>query len=171
MYLTSGKAVEIVNTTVMDNVSGMGAVYMDHPGAIGNSTIVGNRLNGFQRLQSSVTGKVGDVLSTGHLRIQNSIFADNAATNCIAAGTEGRIESLGHNLDGQSGCGFTMPGDLINTNPKLLRLTDGFMLNADSPARDAADNSGCKPLDQIGGLRQIGGVGGDRCDIGAPEMQ
>jgi hypothetical protein len=104
-------------------------------------------------------------------QLRNTIVANSpSAGNC--SGSPGTITSLGHNLDSGSTCGFTGPGDLSNTDPKLglLQNNGGFTLThallPGSPAINAGDNSGCPPTDQRGITRPQGAA----CDIGAYEF-
>ena len=79
------------------------------------------------------------------------------------------VTSSGFNLESDSSCALTGPGDLNNTNPQLAALgNNGGPTNTEanpttSPAVDAA--SSCPPpvTDQRGGKR------GQPCDIGAYE--
>jgi hypothetical protein len=86
--------------------------------------------------------------------------------------------SLGHNLDSDGTCGFSAPGDISDTDPKLGPLADNggptqtHALLEDSPAVDTGDDVACPPTDQRGVPRPIDGHrdGSPACDIGAFEF-
>jgi hypothetical protein len=161
----------IVNTTFSGNqAQNGGAVRLgigEH--AFTNTTIVNN---------SAVTGGglFDDPLYFGQTTLFNTIVAGNSLTNCE---NNGEIFSQGHNLDSKDDCGFTVPGDLVNTNPLLEPLQNNggptwtHALSLSSPAIDAADNDACPPTDQRGQLRPVDGDGDSTatCDIGAYESQ
>ncbi len=84
--------------------------------------------------------------------LKNTIVAYNAGgSDC-----QGIITSAGHNLDSADTCGFTMTGDITNTNPFLGPLANNGgttltrALLPGSPAINAGDNSGCPATDQRG---------------------
>ena len=110
----------------------------------------------------------------GSVSIRNSIISNNLyGGNC-----SGLITSDGHNLEDTNTCGFTGPGDLINTNPLLGPLQNNggptltHALLPGSPAIDAGDNSVCPTTDQRGVTRPQDGNGDGIavCDIGAFEF-
>jgi hypothetical protein len=84
----------------------------------------------------------------------------------------GAINSLGHNLESGSTCGFTATDDITNINPLLGLLQDNggptltLALLAGSPAIDKGDNNFCPATDQRGYSRPYGIA----CDIGAYEF-
>lgn len=72
-----------------------------------------------------------------------------------------------------SACGFSAPGDLSDTDPRLGRLRNSggtsatIALAPGSPAIDAGDAVACPATDQHGTARPQGAG----CDIGAHESQ
>lgn len=107
--------------------------------------------------------------------IRNSIVARSLgnARNCV-----GPVTSEGFNIDSRESCGFTAPGDLMTTDPRLSALRDnGGPTRTHSPLRhspaiDSADNTTCPPVDQRGVPRPVDGDGDRRavCDRGAVEV-
>ena len=96
--------------------------------------------------------------------VLNTIFAANKKGNCDAA-----LSSGGGNCDDGTTCGFSAgAGDLVSTDPRLLRLADNggatptHALATDSPCIDAANDAFCPADDQRGRPRAD-------CDIGAFE--
>jgi len=51
---------------------------------------------------------------SGSMTLKNTVVAGNTPANCL-----GSITSAGYNLDSANTCGFTQPGDLINSDPQL----------------------------------------------------
>ncbi len=164
--LNEGTAMTLTNVTISGNTAleGGGIDTTGGPTAtLTNVTITRNTARG-------ITGGSGII---GALAAKNTIVANNFVTeNCISNFLF-PIVSLGHNLDGGSTCGFTGPGDLSNTDPKLgpLQNNGGFTathaLLAGSPAIDAGSPD-CPPpfTDQRG----ISRPRGPACDIGAYEF-
>lgn len=112
----------------------------------------------------------------GSVTLKNTIVANSpSGGNCAGSG----VTSLGHNLEDADTCGFTSPGDLINTNPLLGPLADNggptltHALLPGSPAIDAGSPD-CPPpdTDQRGFTRPEDGNGDSIavCDIGAYEL-
>ena len=105
----------------------------------------------------------------GWAAIKNTILADNKASDCYFAFSEG------YNLIADiAGCQYYPgTGDVVNTDARLSLFTDPSgvqLLRRDSPAIDAGNPSGCTdhegnplPTDQRG-VTRLG-----RCDIGAYE--
>jgi predicted outer membrane repeat protein len=107
--------------------------------------------------------------------IVNCIVSNKPTTNYAGDG----MTSSGSNVDSGSTCGFDGPGDLQDTDPRLLKLskTPGELpvhhLKPDSPCIDAADDAECPATDQLGQARvDIPGVGVGKTvgDIGAVEF-
>jgi hypothetical protein len=115
------------------------------------------------------TRLIGGILTNvDQLTLSNNIIAGNPGGDC-------RITSASivtdHNLDGDSTCNLTGPGDLPATNPLLGPLannggpTDTEALLTGSPALNAGNNATCRVTDQRGVSRPQGPA----CDIGAYE--
>jgi CSLREA domain-containing protein len=139
----------LVNVTV--SVGGEGIRVTGGKAVVTNATIAGNHTGIYQALD-------------GQIALQNTIVADNVLSDC-----EGDVYSYGHNLDHHSTCGFSGPGDLVNTDPQLDAMQNyGFQvffpLLATSLAIDTA--SMCYAFDQRGWPRPFGPA----CDIGAIEF-
>ncbi|HEX2851008.1 MAG TPA: choice-of-anchor Q domain-containing protein [Acidimicrobiales bacterium] len=143
-----------------------GAYLYDDPFELTNVTIANNTFSG-----GSSPDNVGGVLVEYYnASFKNSIIANNTAPQCAAI-SGGAVVSGGHNLSSDDTCGFTMPGDLENTDPMLGPVADngGLVptqaLLAGSPAIDAGDAAGAPSTDARGVARPQGaGV-----DIGAFE--
>jgi hypothetical protein len=117
------------------------------------------------------SGGGGDLYAVAGTQAKNTIVSGGigppGTENC--AGTD---ESLGHNIDSSNQCGFHAAGDLDDTDPLVGPLQDNGgpveteALPADSPAVNAATNSGCPKTDARGVARPQGPA----CDIGAFEF-
>jgi hypothetical protein len=102
----------------------------------------------------------------------NSILASTGIPSCA-----GQITSSGHNLATDDSCGFTAPGDVIQSNPRLdvLRNNGGstptHALLVGSQAIDGGGTQDCPTTDQRGASRPTDGDadGTAECDIGAYE--
>jgi CSLREA domain-containing protein len=112
---------------------------------------------------------------SGAIAIANTIIAkNNGSPDCFRITP---ITSLGHNIDGGAGCGFTNASDKANTDPRLGPLTNNggptqtMALLSGSPAIDAGDPADCPATDQRGVTRPQDGDGSPpaTCDIGAFE--
>ncbi|MGO9558670.1 MAG: choice-of-anchor Q domain-containing protein [Acidimicrobiales bacterium] len=139
-----------------------------------NSTIGGDSVSGPKGDSSLLYVQDDDVMS-----LLNTVVDDPGAPaeDCIAA-EGGTIDSEGHNIDGGSSCSFDKPGDLVNTNPKLMPLANnGGSVEtealtppaghvAGSPAINAGTNAGCPAFDARGVTRPQDGT----CDVGAYEV-
>jgi hypothetical protein len=165
---SSTGTVNITNSTLSNNNANTGAgILNDSTGTVNitNSTISHNFATGastfrpYRLLQPSLEppsfGGGLSNFSTGPFRLRNSIVALNVASPG-GADVDGAFTTLGHNLIGHNAgsTGFTpgMNGDLVGTgssaiDPRLGPLADNGgptltrMLQDDSPARDAGDNS------------------------------
>ncbi len=181
----------LTNVTVAGNLTDVGdgsGIYNSGILTVSNSTISGNELAGSLDIlrgggiANSGTATLTNVTIAGNqastsgggirnapdasITLINTIVANNIAGNC-----DGSVISQGHNLSSDDSCGFTSPGDLSETDPRLGPLADNggltqtHALLAGSPAIDAADNAACPTQDQRGVARPQG----DACDIGAYE--
>ena len=116
----------------------------------------------------------GGLFTTQSIRLNNTIVANNSPVDC-GAGVAVEAAQSGNNLESGSSCGFTAPGDLMNTDPLLGALaSDGTLpLLPGSPAIDAGDSTPaiCPNHDQRGVARPQDGNGDGTaaCDIGAYE--
>src|SRR5206468_1761222 len=119
-----------------------GGIYNSGQIFVTNSTLTGNYTTGFEgttrlgggiansgsaELQnvtidansSETTGGGIANLSGGNLHFLNSVVANNGGGDC-----DGAITSLGHNIAGDSTCGFSDPGDMNSVDPMLDALSD-----------------------------------------------
>jgi hypothetical protein len=98
----------------------------------------------------------------------NTIVGGDVSTNNCA----GTILDGGHNLCSDSSAGFTAPGSLNSTDPRLGPLINNggptltMALAPDSPAIDAGDDAACPATDQRGVPRPQR----VHCDMGALEQ-
>lgn len=164
--IRSGGVAQLTNATVtLNGASARGGGIANVGGSLQlvNVTISGN---------SATQG--GGVDNFGSGQAVNTIVA-NSPTGGTCAGQA--VTSLGHNIDGSTGCLFSQMTDQHNKDPKLGSLLDTgstfvFPLQSGSPAIDAGDNVNCPPADQRGQLRPADGNGDSiyLCDIGAYEV-
>ena len=159
---------EIDDTTVADNSAASlygGGLEIDHTATLLNDTIAGNTAEDVTQLY------VGDTTT-----IENTIItADGASGIQNCADEVSTLQSLGHNLDAQSGdsCSFRAAGDQVGIDPQLGPLqpnggpTETMAPAVASPAIDAGTSSpqACPATDQRGVARPQGTA----CDIGAYE--
>ena len=161
IYNGGGTAI-LTNSTVSGNSGGRGGGISNYSTlTMTNVTVSGNT--------ASITG--GGIWNDGSgATLKNTIVANSpAGGDCYSLGA---ITSAGHNLSGDSTCGFTASGDLQNTNPLLGPLADNggptqtHALLGGSPAIDAGSLD-CPPpaADQRGVARPQAPT----CDIGAFE--
>ncbi len=186
--LNNGGTLTLTRVTIAANTTGGDGGGLAHgagTASLTNVTVSGNSAHsgggGIFNLSSTLTltnvtlnsntadfGADG-ILGGGSVQLKNTLIANNRCS--------GTITSLGHNLDSGNTCGFTGPGDLTNTDPKLGPLasnggpTQTHALLPGSPAIDAGTNTGCPATDQRGVARpQDGNLDGSpTCDIGAYE--
>ncbi len=159
LYLSTTSS--MTNDTILGNFATLngGAIYNYSGSAtLTNATVNQNQNNAPQ------SGAV--FRESGAVSVRNTIL-DNSF-NC-----RGGITSLGHNIDSSNTCGFTGPGDLVNTNPRLGVIGDNGgptqteALLEGSPAINAADPEIYPPTDQRGVTRPQG----SGPDIGAYEVE
>jgi predicted outer membrane repeat protein len=190
--VTIAKSLFTGNSTTTGGAGG--AIIFGGPGTyqISDSTFTGNHADGNGgAISASNTGSIliNDTLSgnsaagdggnfdlsgTPLPALTNTIVAGGSASPSTSANCNNHVTSNGHNLedDATGQCGFTGPGDQINTDPKLGPLADNggptqtMALQAGSPAIDAGTNTGCPATDQRGVTRPQGAA----CDIGAYEV-
>jgi hypothetical protein len=197
---TRGGTLSLTDCTLSGNsatTSGGGGL-----SSIGSASILTNcTLSG----NSAATGGGIASAGTGSLTLENCTLSGNSAatgggisftngvgtsqvTNTIIANSPqgrtcaGTLQSNGHNLDDDGGCGFFNTGDLSIVPAHLAPLGDyGGQTHthavctgpgiphpdctAASPAIDAGDNAECPATDQRGAARPHGSA----CDIGAFE--
>jgi peptidyl-prolyl cis-trans isomerase SurA len=150
-----------VNTTLQGNGEN-GIDNNDGRLTIANCTITDNRESGIAN-------------SEGSAIVQNTILAGNQS-NC-----SGSITSRGYNLSSDSSCAFKEAGDMNDRQPNLAAPAPNggptwTRASLDgAPTLDAGNPDGC--MDPITGMllttdqRGARRPGGDRCDIGAYELQ
>jgi hypothetical protein len=170
-----GAGVSVVNTTITGNTA-QGA--LAQPANGGGIAETGG--GGVSTLNTTITdnttdGSGGNIFNDGGdpVTVQNSIVSGGAPQNCVStAPASSPITSQGNNIDSGVTCGFTLTGDMSNTNPLLGPLADNGgptrtrALLPGSPAIDAANGAACPGTDQRGVARpQLAG-----CDIGAFEF-
>jgi beta-glucanase (GH16 family) len=145
LFLTDG-VMDLVNSTIADNVSPLGAPEVIFVGTFGPANAT--------------------------LMLTNSIVA-NATGGCfIAPWGSGAVDitSGGHNIGSDDTCNLTAPGDMPNIDPMVGPLANNggptltHALLAGSPAIDAGDDSVCPATDQRGVARDAA------CDIGSYEF-
>lgn len=147
---------------------------------------------------STITGNNGDLMGGGltvvsgsNAQIKNTIIAGNIVSSRATADCRGTITSNGYNLIGdKSGCTVTATtgdqfgdsgsGAVINAGLDTLANNGGntqtHALQITSPAKNAADPSGCTDPDGAVLSYDQRGSGYDRikftaCDVGAFELQ
>jgi hypothetical protein len=173
----------IINSTISGNTAtggfgGAASVY--EPGSTSvalrfyNSTVTAN--NG-----TNVSGVYNDA---GVVSATNTIFANNALSNCSSI-NGGTFNNGRSNIDNGSTCGFgNIDGSISNTNPLLDSLksnggpTKTHALLATSPAIDKGSSSACAVATTVNNIDQrgftrisivAGANVGTTCDIGAYE--
>ncbi len=166
-------SLHLVNSTIWGSRARLsqGGAIVNDAGAdlsILNATIVRN--------QSAFVS--AGVVNYGSATIENSILWGNFSrehdTNC---GGPVPILSLGHNLDGGTGCGFAAAGDIGHADPNIGRdapnggPTHTREIRPGSPAVDNGMGPDCPAVDQRGEPRPRDGNGDGvmGCDIGAFE--
>ena len=154
------------SATVTGPLGGGGALFHDgSPSSISDVTID----------QNSSNQPGGGIFNlAGAYTVKNTIVAGNG-TGCAGPAA---ISSAGFNLEGSSTCGFTLPTDLRNTDPRLGTLTNNggpTLTQAPTGASRAIDAGSCTDVsgnpvstDQRGVLRPQ--PAGGACDIGAVEF-
>lgn len=123
---------------------------------------------------ASNTGTSGGIQASGSTVMINTIVGDNLDLGGAASDCVGSTTSNGHNLiEDVAACVIAGPAtaDVYSTAPGLDPLafnggrTPTHAVQAGSAARNAGDNATCRPADQRGVARPLGGT----CEIGAYE--
>lgn len=175
--LNLGGSVEIVNSTIAENVAGGafgngggGIANIGGDLSVTNSTIRENQVLFVRR------GGGGIDNDGGTLRLQNTILAGNiAGPNATGPDCVGTITSLGHNLVGDPiGCEINLQPSDLTGDPGLGPLVEigeddapgkvFYPVLAGSVVINTANPAACPKQDQLGNPR----VGS--CDIGAIEF-
>ncbi len=176
----AGGTLFVNNSTISGNKSGGGGGINNLGGTVDlySTTVTQNKV-------SHMGGGGIRNENDGIVTLRNSIVAGNSGSSPDCGGS---IQSSGYNIIGNTiDCSFEpVVGDLINIDPNLNFLQDngGFTLthalNQGSPAIDSGNpaipGSGvvgvCTTADQRGAERPLDGdgSGGNRCDIGAYEL-
>jgi hypothetical protein len=171
--LTQESVVDLTNVTFSNNHA-----RMFYGGGL--SVFAGSTVNLMNVTFSGNSASAGAALHTGGspatVNLTNTIVANSSSGgNC-----SGTFVSLGHNLDSDNTCGFSVAlKDQIGVDPLLSQLADngGFTrtmaLAKKSPAIDKGADNGCPSKDQRGKSRPIDGdkMGAATCDIGAFEYK
>ena len=147
----------LINTTISSNSEGgfYNTAADDVNGSLTNCTIANNTGVGFSNSRSRLA------------TLKNTIVANNTVSDCNRP-----ITSDGYNLDSDNTCGFTGPGDIGDTDPRLNPLRDNggstwtHALLLGSPAIDAIPFGACTILTDQRGIDRPKNFG---CDIGAFE--
>lgn len=177
------QSLRVVSSTVSGNSAGGDGVNSGRGGGIFVGEVTATRLISGSTVtaNSAVIGgglfKATQSLGSAPIDVQNTIVAGNIAPSQCAVSPFATIHSLGHNIDGDSSCAFTGPGDQINTDPLLAALapnggpTQTHALQPNSPAIDRGDPAACLATDQRGAPSPFDGdaTGGTLCDVGAFE--
>jgi CSLREA domain-containing protein len=167
---------QVVNSTVSHNRV-IDPFMANRGGGLRNTGISADLLNvTINRNETAPGGTGGGIVNDGGtVRVKNVIVANSPAhANC-----GGLLTSAGHNIDSGNTCGFTDPGDLSGTDPRLGPLANNggptatHALLAGSPAIDAGANGPCPGTDQRGIPRPQDGDGDGTvvCDMGAYEKE
>ena len=167
-----GGTVEIVNSTIANNLAGNGGGGISSFGqvAITNSTI---------RENHAVRGQGGGISNFGGtLQIQNTIIAGNTfGTSSLDQALDcfGNITSLGNNLVGDiTDCTINLQTSDLTGDPSLAPMVGGgdedppaaahYPVAPGSAVVDKGNPNACAPHDQVGHFRA------GTCDIGAVEL-
>ncbi len=172
----SAGSLAIADSTVSGNSVSSGGAAFRFGGILVNGSLVSPVTLTNVTLTDNVTSGSGSQVrgnlasfSTPTTTVRNSIVAGGFPENCIAILSV--IASSGGNLDTGNSCGFTGPGDLVNTDAQLgaLRANGGLGLTqaprSVSPVFGLARAVFCSASDQRGVARPQGGA----CDSGAVE--
>jgi len=163
-----GPDISLERCTLVYNSAGSGGILGPHGSAAPSSSYT-NGVNG-------AVGVGGGICSSNApVQIVNTVLALNTRPVGTADDVYGAVESMGHNLVGNTNgsTGFGVTGDLLNLDPLLGPLADNGgptpthapLFN--SPIIDAGDKSGAPATDQRGCPR----IMGNGMDIGALEME
>jgi hypothetical protein len=182
-------AATVINSTISNNNANFGGGYWGKGGGLTaiNSTISGNNAiylgggiyGGSNLFNSTVAANFafdGGGGIYGYATARDTIIAGNLDFQGTAPDLQGGLDSLGHNLIGNSngGSGFD-DTDLVDVKPMLGPLRDNggptltMAPGCSSPAIDAGDNTEAPDWDQRGEgyPRIVNGI----VDIGAYEVQ
>ena len=158
----------LTNDTISFNAAtnNGGGLYSEDNALLTNVTVDSNQTNGAPDTGGSL------YLDNSSLSLKNTIVSNSGPEGNCGFNPPVFVNSVDHNLDSGTTCGFAATGDITNTNPLLGPLQDNGgstptqALQPNSPAIDHGTNSGCPATDQRG-LHRPQGTG---CDIGAYEV-
>ena len=173
LFVNVGPTLSVSDSTVSQNSVSASATTNARVGGIRTNVLSGAvTLTNVTVTDNATTNPAGNTagnlvfLSTTSRVVRNSIVAGGAPGNCLVPAT-----SSGGNVEDANTCGFTAPGDLVNTDPQLgaLRNNGGLGLTQaplfSSPLFGFAQSQFCSASDQRGVVRPAG----DGCDSGAFE--
>lgn len=173
LFLNVGPTLSVSDSTVSQNTVSAAATSTGRAGGIRTNVVSGTvTLTNVTVTDNSTTNPAGPTAGNLVFRattsevVHNSVIAGGAPGNCLSP-----VTFSGGDVEDANTCGFTAPGDLVNTDPQLgaLRNNGGLGLTQaplfSSPVFGFAQSQFCSASDQRGVARPAG----DGCDSGAFE--